>query len=346
MIAAEVQSNQTNYRHKSVTSSHAPLAQIGSKTSIGGLRSYGLSLATIAVIPFVADVDASSFCSMLVSELKQIAPTAHATKEFVRGKLGDQQYKAKTIMRDMKVTRLLGELEENYRLVVYEADFKYTWWTRQCIQQADFILLVVNSNEAPKERRVEQCLDWVYQSMGVRIELVVLHTTAEAEPTENTDDISVGEGIINVSDQLNDWSEKRKWIANHHRIRLPFSRHTFDFYRMCRRITGRSVGLVLGGGGARGLAHLGIIRALTEAGVMVDLVGGTSQGAFVGALYAESPDDLELVVQKCRAFAIMMSSVWEKLSDLTLPLTSIFSGKRFNQGIKRILGNNVRIQDT
>ena len=57
--------------------------------------------------------------------------------------------------------------------------------------------------------------------------------------------------------------------------------------RLARRITGTSVALVLGGGGARGMAHLGCIRAMEEAGVPIDIVCGTSIGSLVGALYAE-----------------------------------------------------------
>ena len=45
---------------------------------------------------------------------------------------------------------------------------------------------------------------------------------------------------------------------------------------------------MLGGGGARGIAHIGAIAALEEAGIPIDVVGGTSMGAFVGALYAEA----------------------------------------------------------
>jgi predicted acylesterase/phospholipase RssA len=50
---------------------------------------------------------------------------------------------------------------------------------------------------------------------------------------------------------------------------------------------GRAVGLVLSGGGSRGLAHLGVLCALEDAGVAVDVVGGTSQGAFMAGLYAQ-----------------------------------------------------------
>ena len=52
-----------------------------------------------------------------------------------------------------------------------------------------------------------------------------------------------------------------------------------------RMLTGTSVGLVLGGGGARGSAHVGMIRAIIEAGIPIDHVAGVSIGSFMGALY-------------------------------------------------------------
>jgi predicted acylesterase/phospholipase RssA len=59
-----------------------------------------------------------------------------------------------------------------------------------------------------------------------------------------------------------------------------------DFDRLARHICGRSRALVLSGGGSRGLAHLGVIRTLEDRGMPIDVVGGTSQGAFMGASYA------------------------------------------------------------
>lgn len=49
---------------------------------------------------------------------------------------------------------------------------------------------------------------------------------------------------------------------------------------------GQSVGLVLSGGGAKGLAHIGVIKALEENGIPIDYIAGTSMGAIVGGLYA------------------------------------------------------------
>jgi predicted acylesterase/phospholipase RssA/CRP-like cAMP-binding protein len=62
--------------------------------------------------------------------------------------------------------------------------------------------------------------------------------------------------------------------------------HAADLARTARLIAGRGVGLVLGGGGPRGFAHLGVMRAFDEAGVPVDAVGGTSIGALMGSFRA------------------------------------------------------------
>ncbi len=50
-----------------------------------------------------------------------------------------------------------------------------------------------------------------------------------------------------------------------------------DVARLARWMAGKAVGLVLSGGGSRGLAHLGVLHALDSAGVPVDVIGGTSQ---------------------------------------------------------------------
>jgi NTE family protein len=60
-----------------------------------------------------------------------------------------------------------------------------------------------------------------------------------------------------------------------------------DFSRVARFLTGRAVGLVLAGGGALGCAHLGIVRGLQQAGIPIDLIGGTSAGAAMGAAIAQ-----------------------------------------------------------
>lgn len=87
---------------------------------------------------------------------------------------------------------------------------------------------------------------------------------------------------------------------------------------------------VLAGGGSRGLAHLGVLQALDDMGIPVDVIGGTSQGAFMAALYAQRLPKNRFV-QKVRTYASTMTSVRHLLSDLTLPILSVFSGGAFDE---------------
>jgi len=310
------------------------------------LPSYGLNLATIAVVPLSPNVDIKRFCRTMTEAMGTIAPSKLLTKSVVKQELGERVYQNRTALHDVRMTRYLADVEENNRVVIYQADARFTFWTRLSILQADHILLVVDSNEAPKASRVEETVGWAYEAMDVRIDLVVVGNEAkDDESQESNSDASCDEdNDVTVSDQLNNWSESREWIAGHHLVRAPFRRHRIDFHRMCRRISGQSIGLVLGAGGARGIAHLGVIRALMEAGVTVDVVGGTSQGAFCGALFARYPDDYEKIKNEFQAMASDAASMKSKIFDLTLPITSMFAGRIFNRGIKRRLGK-LRIQD-
>ena len=316
----------------------------GSSTKAPSIMpTYGLSLATIAVVPMSSDIDASAFCTALQSSLQRIAPTKLLTKSVAQKVLGEKVYHHHNAVHELKMTRFLAEVEERNRLVVFQTDVNYTWWTRTCIGQADAILLLVKADEAPASGKIERCLEWAYESMQVRIEVVVVEDSGTNMLQE--DSASANSSEIDVSDALDNWSEERSWIVGHHLARAPFSKHEKDILRLCRRITGLSVGLVLGGGGARGLAHLGVIKALLEAGVTIDMVGGTSQGAFIGALFARSPDNFDLLMKRSREMAVQMASPIEKILDLTLPLTSMFSGYRFNRQIMKSLGSSTRIQD-
>ena len=86
-----------------------------------------------------------------------------------------------------------------------------------------------------------------------------------------------------------------------------------DYGRLARRLCGKSVGVVLGGGGARGISHIGVIRALRERNIPVDMVGGTSIGAFVGGLYARE-GDLYTMHGRAKRFSGRMSTLWRLLT--------------------------------
>jgi NTE family protein len=94
-----------------------------------------------------------------------------------------------------------------------------------------------------------------------------------------------------------------------------------DTRRLARAITGQSVGLVLSGGGARAYAHVGAVRALREAGVPVDFVGGVSMGAIIAGAVAMGWDDEEIDWRIRKAFVDT-----SPLQDVAVPLIAMTHG--------------------
>lgn len=123
----------------------------------------------------------------------------------------------------------------------------------------------------------------------------------------------------------------------------PSRYHKSDFLRLARILSGNAVGLVLGGGGSRGISHIGIIKALEEGGIPIDMVGGTSIGAFIGGLYARDYDIVP-IYGRAKRFSGRISSFWRMLSDVTYPVTSYITGHEFNRGIWKAFGDS-RIED-
>jgi EmrB/QacA subfamily drug resistance transporter len=103
--------------------------------------------------------------------------------------------------------------------------------------------------------------------------------------------------------------------------------------RVVRRLTGRAVGLVLSGGGARGLAHVGVVEELLAAGVPIDRVGGTSMGAFVGAMLALGMDPEEIDA-RCYEEWVRRSP----LSDYRVPRVSLIRGDKARAMLDRTFG--------
>lgn len=104
-----------------------------------------------------------------------------------------------------------------------------------------------------------------------------------------------------------------------------------DIARVARTVNGRATGLVLSGGGARGFAHLGVYRALTELGVEVDMVAGSSIGSVMAAAMARRIPVSELVPVAARQF--------KGLLDYTVPVVSLVKGERITASISDTFGD-------
>ena len=200
-----------------------------------------------------------------------------------------------------------SELEERTRFVVYVGDGDAEWQAL-CARQADALLLLANAADTPTAWPPVVCAD----ASGVlarRCQLVLRHPSAVVD------------------------GAARRWLAltpglDHHHVR-----GAGDVRRLARLLTGRSLGLVLSGGGARGFAQIGVVRALREAGLEIDCVGGTSIGSIIGAGVALEWSDEEMFDHYRRAFV-----AGRPLADYTLPLVALTRGRRVSHLLRAQFG--------
>jgi predicted acylesterase/phospholipase RssA/CRP-like cAMP-binding protein len=205
---------------------------------------------------------------------------------------------------------------ESSRFVIYESDDTTTDWTASCIRQADRLVFVADGDATPSTNQIESDLPNLRSAViSPRRDLVILRS-------ENNKPVASA------------WLAGRQ-VDLHYNVNKTSEA---DYDRLARLIAGKAVGLVLGGGGARSFAHIGVIQALTEAGVPIDMVGGTSMGALIGALTAMGLP-AERIVETCR-YIFIQRGIW----DFTLPLVSLLSPKRITASLESIF-SDLAIED-
>lgn len=215
-------------------------------------------------------------------------------------------------------SRWLNDQELEHELVIYEGNFNESW-QQQCLRQADRILWVAGADDhdqLPPDNL--PCL--------AGQELVLIHNN------------HIREGI--TARWLHHWPCDEN--PEHYSIRQlgrrsggqygPFA--GADIERFRRLLTGQAMGLVLGGGGARGFAHIGLLRWLEERDIEIDLVGGTSIGALLGAGVASGLDSHAL---EAAARDLLVDNNY--LNDVTLPIVSLLSIRRFRRALQERFGD-------
>jgi predicted acylesterase/phospholipase RssA/CRP-like cAMP-binding protein len=169
----------------------------------------------------------------------------------------------------------LDEQRRRHAFIVYETDGDGSVWDRLCIDRAHEALIVAHAQEDPQPGVVERLLQ------GTRM------TTSRLALVHRDGAVPANTGR---------WLRDRT-LTGHHHLRLE---RAVDIQRLARFLAGKAVGLVLAGGGARGFAHIGIIRALHERGIPIDLIGGTSSGGMCALMYAMDTDPALLELRNQR----------------------------------------------
>jgi predicted acylesterase/phospholipase RssA/CRP-like cAMP-binding protein len=177
-------------------------------------------------------------------------------------------------------------------------------WTSFCIHQADAIIAVARLGAPPPGRDVATALG------GCHL-------------------ILIGEGAKGA--------EVRSWLdllrPSGHTLAGAATVDPEAMESAVRRTVGKSLGLVLSGGGARGLAHIGVLEVLAERGLEIDRFGGCSMGAFVGAL-AASGATAEEVHDVCRDELVRR----KPFADYTVPRVALIRAARAEAMLRRVFG--------
>jgi NTE family protein len=256
------------------------------------------SSRSFAVLSNGPAADAQAFAQQLVASMSQFGKTELFSRDSVA----------------QHTSAWFNEVEARRDYIIFVADEGMSPWTRQCIGQADTLILLVDSRDEPRP--------WFSLALAggagaelQQVELVVQHRRL------------VRPGVA------------KRWLAEcpatqHHHIRSAA-----DIQRLARLLTGNAVGIVLSGGGARGFAHIGVIKALREAGISIDLCGGTSIGSIIASGVAAEWNNAQLVERFRRTFVER-----NPLGDYTLPLISLSSGRRVSRLLRSEVGE-IDIED-
>ena len=254
--------------------------------------------AAVAVVPIDRSVPMEELMGALIDRLKRAGKRVH--------RFGDD-------MANQPI-EWFDEIEQSHDLVLYQAgpaEPELDSWSRFCLRQADRIMLVGRPLS-----RIPDPLPVAPTDKGGRvlpIELVLIEPDRagrHAHPPLGPE----------------------RFTAIHH-IRLH---EDGDIKRLARHMGGIAVGLVLAGGASRGFAHIGAIRALREAGVPIDRVGGTSMGAIVGACVAADWDDDEIAERMHGAFVRN-----NPLDDYNMPWVALFRGKSVDRLLQAYFGETL-----
>lgn len=216
----------------------------------------------------------------------------------------------------MAPTEWYSEVERAHDFVLYAAEGEDHGWRAVVARQVDRLFRIGKVSAPPPDNIVLHPAQPLQAHQLV--DLILMHPRQSVAPRNS-----------------------EAWVASAQPARLFHMRRDDeeDAARLARVLTGRSVGLVLSGGGARAYAHVGAIRALRERGVPIDFVGGSSMGAIVAAGLGRGWSDTEADRRIREAFVAS-----SPLDDIAFPLLAMTRGEKVRERLYEHFGDT-RISD-
>ena len=280
----------------------------------------------IGLLAITPGIDLPEFAQSLMRQLQAHGRGTTMSAEqtdVLLGESGAAQAPRVEFERSRRVTVLLDKIEAQHDFVVLVADPQRTEWTQRCIRHCDQLLLVADADQSPAQHPNEAGLHLPEDAADAQTTLVLRHPGERRSPTDTRR-----------------WLDGRR-LSDHFHLRQGVAR---DWQRLARVVSRNTVGLVLSGGGARGFAHLGVMRAMEQVGITFDLAAGTSIGAVMAAYAAMDLPAQEMIAAARAAFRGNPTGDYN-----LLPLMSLISGKRLRRTIDSAvvdsMGQHIDIED-
>jgi NTE family protein len=215
---------------------------------------------------------------------------------------------------------IFEEMENSEGLNILVCDEAHTAWANQCLTYCDLVVVATEFYASSNLYAIEQKLNIYSENiLNKKIYLLLLHPENAPSPAHT-----------------------QRWLAKRPvNLHLHVRKHNArDIRRFCRIITHQAIGLVLGGGGAKGAAHVGAAKAMMEAGIEFDFVGGTSAGALYGMGLTVTDFDFPKVRNFCQhGVDCKVTS-----NDYHFPFLSLMRGKNMRKYLKSML-EDVHLED-
>ncbi len=230
--------------------------------------------------------------------------------------LNDFEINSDSTDRTVNVDQIIADAEANNHIILYLFKSYETPLSIACWNKIVKIYVIAEGNTKPHFSNFTfGKLHHSKHILEVRRELILLYKR-NSQPT-------------NTQDWLN-----HATFSMHHNIRVD---NHADYKRLLRFIRGKAVGLVFSGGGTKGWAHMGALRALLEAHTPIDMIGGTSIGALIAGLYSytenyeETLKKLDVLIEATRKIVSLFNVCW--------PAISLFNCEQFTIELQRIFGS-------
>jgi predicted acylesterase/phospholipase RssA/CRP-like cAMP-binding protein len=273
------------------------------------------NLKAISIVPLDETPRTINFCERFSEQLREDGSTLSLSAD----RLGQYGAPVDAIAAGDPVphglVHWLHDQEDEHRFVLYQCSARNPTWAEFVLRQSDMVILIGDAATDPAPRDWESRLQKSSGEAIARRMLVLLQPSGKGE----------------IRDTAR-WLKGRQ-VDFHIHVREGVPD---DTARVTRIVSDNSLGLVLAGGAARGFAHLGVHRAMTELGLPVDWIGGTSIGAIMGAAIA-SPINVEEAEQLARVSFVK----GKPFSDFTIPMMSLIRGRRMDRMLREHLDYNI-----